>query len=76
MNKSNVGASLDTIHFLIDITMLIFSFIVTVVCFRNSLTDEQIFVLFLLCLIYGIIYLLTWQQNIDNFYLQTRKKMI
>lgn len=59
MNKSNVGASLDTIHFLIDITMLIFSFIVTVVSFRNSLTDEQIFVLFLLCLIYGIIYLLS-----------------
>ena len=59
MNKSNVGASLDTIHFLIDIVMLVISFVITVILFHDELTEEQVIVLFLLELIYGIIYLLS-----------------
>ena len=59
MNKSNVGASLDTIHFLIDIAMLVISFVITVILFHDELTEEQVIVLFLLELIYGIIYLLS-----------------
>ena len=59
MNKSNVGASLDTIHFLIDIVMLVISFVITVILFHDELTQEQVIVLFLLGVIYGIIYLLS-----------------
>ena len=59
MNKSNVGASLDTIHFLIDIVMLVISFVITVILFHDELTQEQVIVLFLLGLIYVIIYLLS-----------------
>ena len=59
MNKTNVGASLDTIHFLIDIFMLIFSYSITVLIFFTQLNEVQIMQLLLICTIYSIIYLLS-----------------
>ena len=54
MNKTNVGASLDTIHFLIDIFMLIFSYSITVLIFFTQLNEVQIMQLLLICTIYSI----------------------
>ncbi len=59
MNKTNVGASLDTIHFLIDIFMLSLSYAVTVILFYSQLNENQIMQLFVISMLYSIIYLLS-----------------
>lgn len=59
MNKSNVGASLDTTHFLIDILVLVVSFAVTVLFWNSDLNSMQTIGLFILTAVYAIIYLLS-----------------
>ena len=59
MNRTNVGASLVTTHFLIDILMLCVSYAVTVLVFNSHLEGDQFFSLLIICTVYGLIYLLS-----------------
>lgn len=42
MNRSNVGASSDTTHFLMDAGLMIFSFGIIAMAFHSNITQQEL----------------------------------
>lgn len=46
MNRSNVGASSDTTHFLMDAGLMIFSFGIIAMAFHSNITQQELIIFF------------------------------
>ena len=44
MNRSNVGASSDTTHFLMDAGLMIFSFGIIAMAFHSNITQQELII--------------------------------
>ena len=76
MNRSNVGASSDTTHFLMDAGLMIFSFGIIALAFHSNITQQELITFLILSCVQGMIFLLANKQervyNVTLFYYTDR----